>query len=76
MLPFLWRHIRAVFTDDFLFILNYVATLSDYKVSDMIMHRTYQIGGFCGTQNSMSASQGPLTQSPVGLAAFVVAQLG
>ena len=27
LLPFLWRHIRAVFIEDFLFIRNYVATL-------------------------------------------------
>ena len=28
LLPFLWRHIRTVFIEDFLFIRNYVATLS------------------------------------------------
>ena len=28
LLPFLWRHIRTVFIEDFLFIRNYVATLT------------------------------------------------
>ena len=28
LLPFLWRHIRNVFIEDFLFIRNYVATLN------------------------------------------------
>ena len=30
LLPVLWRHIRAVFIDDFLFIRNYVATLISF----------------------------------------------